>query len=398
VLRPDLNFGDDLLDRPGALELIKKIRMGVRLPTSLQLLGDETRLVGLPLLQWLEQRQRAGAISSVVLFLHGSPVDWELGNWPVQSLLQHLHKTTGKPRLVLSADVLSDRELELSGKLDLHRLAIHAQLCFSQELPTANGKPVLVVLEEQKRTIGVVALDTADAHPGPSWGSGMSAPLIKGPVSATTSLQPIDSERLMELSSGNALSISVGARMDGPVVNFGSVFWEAVTSDAPLVMAAIRKHGVASAIYTDRYLLTPLNMSLLASVLKATPGSPKISITTAQIDRRGDPGYLVFHPFTESKMREEVMRQLWPSADLRILVKPATPHARSLKLILKDGLEITILLDQGFGGWRSLGAPRHNFTDMASKQANAIRTASYNIAAEACDTPFILWQGDETLH
>jgi DEAD/DEAH box helicase domain-containing protein len=393
VLRPDLNFGDDHLDRPGAFELVKKIRMGVRLPTSLQLLGGATSLVGLPLRQWLEQRQRAGMLSSVALFLHGSPADWELGDWPLGALLQHLHETTGKPRLVLAAEVLSDRELDLSRKLDLHRLAKHAQLCLSQQLPTANGKPVLVILEDQHRSVGVVALDPIDAHPGPSWGSGMTSPLIKGPAPETPLLQPIDSERLMELSSGDAQRISIGARLDGPVVTFGEAFWKAVTADAPLIMAAIRKHGVASARYTDRYLLTPLNMSLLASVLKATPGSPKILITTAHLDRRGEPGYLVFHPFAENALREDVMRQLWPSADLSFLAKPETPHARSFKLILKDGREITILLDQGFGGWRSQGAPRHNFTESATKQANAIRSASYKVSADACDTPLILWEG-----
>ncbi len=392
VLRPDLNSGDEQLDRPGALDLVKQILTGIKLPNTLKLLGDETRMLGLPLRQWLHLRHRAGKLSSLTLFLHGSPSDWELGDWPVHAFFQNFHETTGKPRLVIALDTLSDRELELSAKLDLHRLTNHAQLCIAQKLPTANGKPVLAILEDHQGLTGVVALDAADAYPGPSWGSGILAPLIKGPAPTTSTLAPIDSERLMALSSGNALRINVGTRFDGSVINFGDVFWKSLDADAPLLMAAIRKHGVVFAQYTDRYLLTPLNMSLLANVLKSTPGSPKISIITAHIDRRSDPGYLVFHPFAENELRQEVMRKLWPNADLSILAKPATPHARSLKLILKDDREITILLDQGFGGWRSSGAPRFNFTDAATNQANAIRSASYNVAAEARDTSLIVWE------
>jgi DEAD/DEAH box helicase domain-containing protein len=190
----------------------------------------------------------------------------------------------------------------------------------------------------------------------------------------------------MKLSSGNAQRIMVGNRLDGPASAFGRVFWKALASDVPLTMNAIKEHGVESAHYTDRYFLTPLNMTLLAQVLAAAPGAPQISITTAHLDRRSDPGFLVFHPFADDGQREKVMQHVWPQAALKLL-RPC--------LVLGDGRLITILLDQGFGGWRSQSAPRHNFEEAPAAQAKAIRSAPYAVVTEARETPFILWEGSE---
>jgi hypothetical protein len=199
----------------------------------------------------------------------------------------------------------------------------------------------------------------------------------------------------MKLSSGNARRIDIGDRLDGPASAFGRAFWKALASEAPLIWAAIKQHGVASAHYTDRYFLTPLNMTLLAQVLAAAPGAPKLSITTARLERAGDPGFLVFHPFAEDERRKEAMRELWPQAALSIRSKPEIEHARSLRLVLGDGRKLTMLLDQGFGGWRSQGAPRHDFQAPAKTQAKAIRSASYAVRAEARETPVVLWEASD---
>jgi DEAD/DEAH box helicase domain-containing protein len=393
VLRPDLNFGDTRLDRPGGRELAVKIQMGLVLPEPLRLFGPDTRLLGLPLLAALSQRQRTGRLSSATLFLHGTPAEWELGAWPLESLLRALHETAGKPRLVLAADAFSDRFFDLAAKLDLHRLAAHAQLYLSNALPMAQDKPILAILEDHDKKTAVAAWNSVDARPGPSWGLGEDAPLVSGPAPEVQAMQAISSDELMKLSSGNARRIDIGDRLDGPASAFGRAFWKALASDAPLTWAAIKQHGVASAHYTDRYFLTPLNMTLLAQVLAAAPGEPKLAITTARLERAGEPGFLVFHPFAEEERRKEAMRELWPQAALSVRPKPDIEHARSLRFVLGDGRKLTMLLDQGFGGWRSQGAPRHDFQAPAKAQAKAIRSASYAVRAEARETPIILWEG-----
>jgi hypothetical protein len=90
------------------------------------------------------------------------------------------------------------------------------------------------------------------------------------------------------------------------------------------------------------------------------------------------------------------MRELWPTAILTIRAKPTVPHARSLRITLGDRREITILLDQGFGGWKASGAPRHNFNNSPAAQARDISSAPYSIAADAPGTPIFVWEGAAT--
>jgi hypothetical protein len=84
-------------------------------------------------------------------------------------------------------------------------------------------------------------------------------------------------------------------------------------------------------------------------------------------------------------------RGTWRHVEVR--PKADLPHARTLCLVLGDGRKITILLDQGFGGWRSQGAPRHDFRAKAAAQAQSIRSASYSVAADARGVPLLLWEG-----
>lgn len=91
------------------------------------------------------------------------------------------------------------------------------------------------------------------------------------------------------------------------------------------------------------------------------------------------------------------MQELWPQAQICFLSRSEIKHARSLHLVLGDGREITILLDQGFGGWRSQAAPRHDFQARAAAQAKQIRSSSYIVFAESGETPIIIWEGSDSV-
>jgi DEAD/DEAH box helicase domain-containing protein len=397
VLRPDLNYGDIRLDRPGGLALAQDLLAFLDLPEGLRLFGPETELLGMPLDAWLEQRRRIGKLSSVTLFLHGEPASWELATWAVERLFPRLSDLAAKPRLVLASAAFSDKSFDLARKLDLHRLAAHATLALSDSLPLAKGAPVLAVVRDGDREMAIAATDDIDARPGPSWGLGERAPLVRGLAPALAPLKQIDSSRLIELSGGNARLVFLADRVDGPASSFGKNFWKQLVVEAPLMLAAIGAHGVASARYADRYLLTPLSLALLARVLDALPGARNLrslSIETAQSDdRSGAMGRFVFNAFADDRQRSEVMRSIWPHAKVVLSPKSESPHARSLCLVLGDGRTVTIQLDQGFGSWRTTGSPpRHDFQAAPDAQARAILAPAYSVASDAHSTPLALWE------
>lgn len=396
VLRPDLSFGDQGLDRPGGLELAKKLGCALDLPQSLRLFGDETRLLGLPLPHWLELSHRAGRLASVTVFLHGDPSNWELGAWPLEGLLPRLSETGLKPLFALPTKIFTAKTFDLPTKLDLHRLTARGRLFLSDKLPMVRGKPVLAIVRQRDQEIAIATSSEKDSFPGPSWGLGDVEPLVRGNAPSAATMQEISSGKLVELSSGGVKSINIGRRLDGPVSAFGRAFWNAIAVDAPLTVTAIKAHGIASLRYNDRYLVTPLNLRLLAQVLADAPSTPcSISITTARLDRPGSLGSLLYHTFNDDRQRENVMRALWPEASVTIRPKFTVPHARSLTLALGDGREITILLDQGFGGWRANGAPRHDFQAAPEEQARAILSVSVAILSDGNVTPVFLWEDSE---
>lgn len=114
-----------------------------------------------------------------------------------------------------------------------------------------------------------------------------------------------------------------------------------------ILAASMQAHGVHTAIYSDRHLLTPLNLRLLSEVLRQVPKgkTESLKISTARASRSNSAGWAVFRNFVEDGMRRAVMQELCPNAEIEICEKAQLPHERSLNLRLGDCRNITILLD-----------------------------------------------------
>jgi DEAD/DEAH box helicase domain-containing protein len=395
ILRPDLNFGEEFPDRPGAHTLVQEMYGRLHIPLELKAFGAETKLVGQPLLHWLERHHLAGRLRSLSVYLHGSPKDWELeaDAWPLAGFLDRVSDLGVPVTLSLASRALTDRSLELAQKLDLHRLAARAVLAHVPALPLVRGAPLLAIAGVDSAFVGVGAADLLDATPGPSWGLGQNKPLVYGAVDAPQAAQAIDADRLIALSAGNAWRIQLTDELDGAAADFGDKFWKALATAAPLAIAAVKDKGVSETVYTDRYLLTPLNFRLLLEVLTSMPGKTsgtRIQISTGRMERPEQIGYRFWDSFSEDRQREEVLRQLFQVTPT-ITPKSQQPHGRSLVVNLTDGRRLAILLDQGFGAWRTEGLVRHDFRQPPQKQAMEIKRADVRVRmAEQLGSPVIL--------
>jgi len=146
----------------------------------------------------------------------------------------------------------------------------------------------------------------------------------------------------------------------------------------------MKTFGVRSALYTDRYLITPLNLRLLFEVLNEMPGKEgaQINIVTARLDRPERVGWAMFHSFPDDGQRRQVIQALLPKALVEIKAKNDLPHARSLTVTLGDRRRVVLLLDQGFGAWRTEAATRYDFNAAPVSQARALRIAALKVVAE----------------
>ncbi len=393
ILRADMHFAEEQLDRPGGLNLAQTLCDHLQVPETMRVFGAETRLLGLSLTEWLDHRQRAAGLSAVTLYMHGAPADWELAAWPVAELLARLKSDGTDVTLVMESRALIDKAMELAQQLDLHRLAAYASLAHVPELPMAGGAPVLAAAWDERGSVAIAAPAANEAAPGAEWGRGAEAALVHGPAPELPVLQSLATERLVVLSSGNARLIRCGEKLDGQAAAFGLAFWKLLATEAPLTIAAIKTHKIRTATYTDRYLLTPLALRLLVEVIRALPGakSAKLKVSTARLFRRERQGWTVFHTFPADATRGAVLEALLPNAQIDIREKAELPHARSLALHLGDGRNITILLDQGFGAWRTGGAPKHDFSAEPAQQARSLKSLNFMIGVESgCQAPIVL--------
>ena len=384
VLRADLNFGEERLDRPGGLEIAREILDRFQLPERARILGPETRVVDASLVEWLDRRRRMEDIVSVTLYLHGAPSKWELADWRVDGLFARLSAAEVEVAVVLEDATLTDKGMTLAQKLDLHRLSAYSSVALAPKSPTVNGAPILATIKTKKESIAIATSAADEAIPDRRWGLGARAALVHGSAPELPTIRNFSSEKLVELSSGNAQIIRAGARLDGRVGKFGRAFWKLLEENAPLTIAALRKHGVREAVYVDRYLLTPLTLRLLADVVRKMPGKKPVSlkISTARLSRAEREGWAVFHTFPEDVVRCNVLKELLPDACIDIRARSEIPHDRSFNIRLGDGRQATILLDQGFGMWRATGAPRHDFTAEPARQARSLKKLDFTVGVE----------------
>ena len=384
VLRPDLNFERYSIDRKGGLDLARAINDRLDIPDELRAFGQDTRLLSGTIAERVEALSRAGDLSEVVVYLHGQPSDWELDEWAFASRLGGLRRKGVIVNLVIEYEALTSDKLGLPQQLGLHRLSAEAALAHVTSLPKAGGAYVSTVLSTSSGKTAIAAYDLSDAIPGPSWGAGSEYALVQGPPNRLPAQTGFSSDRLIALSRGNATVIRLSDRLDGWVSSFGKRFWKVLAEEAPLTIAAMQQHRVTGVAYTDRYLLTPLAIRLLFEVIKNIPGAqnPAISIVTARLSTREDPGWSIFHTFDNDSSRRNVLNESFPDATIEVHRKAELPHDRSLSLHLGDDRRVVVTLDQGFGAWRVVGRHRHDFNSSPEKQARVLIASRFKACVE----------------
>lgn len=384
ILRPDLNRRELVLDRPGARDLALALRRNLALDTDAQVFGPKTRLAGQNVVGLMAERLQSGRLASIDIWLDGDPEKWDVGAWRIHRLLGRMCETGVRPRIHLPNSALTAAGFDLPCKLAIFALSSVADLHRMDQSPMAGKAPILASLDCGAGAEALAALDPAEARPGAEWGAGASAPVVVGPAPSLVVGAKLSVQKLIEFGAGNAHLLTVGTAMDGPAAGFGRRFWSWLSSKAPLEISAMQSVGVRSLAYSDRYLLAPYTLRLLAEVVRSAPGAAEArkKITVAYADRSRDAPRFLHDTFPSDTTRLEVMRQMMPGAQVNLLLKSQMNHGRSLTISLNDGRQLTLHLDQGFGGWRVDGTHRHDFGAPEATQAKAIAAAAFPIVGE----------------
>ncbi|KJS41398.1 MAG: hypothetical protein VR71_18685 [Roseovarius sp. BRH_c41] len=384
ILRPDLNRRDINLDRPGARDLAQALRMRLALDPGEQVFGPQTRLAGRNATDFVAERLQSGRLRSLDVWLHGDPAVWDFGEWRMRRLLERVSQAGVRPRIHLPTAALTAAGFDLSCKLAIFAFSSVADLHRIDQPPMAGAAPIILRFDCGAGVDALAVLDPMEARPGAEWGAGAMALVVAGPAPEVDIGAKLSAQRLIELGLGNAHLLNVGTEMDGPASGFGRRFWSWLSGKAPLDIAAMQSVGVSSLAYSDRYLLSPYTLRLLAEVIKSAPGAKDAHkvINMAFSDRSRDATRYLHDTFPSDTTRREVIRQMVPGVEVTLLAKSHMAHGRSLAITLKDGRQLTIHLDQGFGGWRVDGMHRHDFAVPDAAQAKGIAAAVFSIIGD----------------
>lgn len=401
ILRRDLQFDRRRIDRAGALDILRrKVLPHLSLPETLRIFGPETQAITVTAPDWIRQALARGDVTRLAVFLHGDPADWDFVDWAGPDLLATARRAGVEVALALPAGAAS--RLAFAQKIDLVRAVARAggALLRVEAPPMAGGFPVIAEVEAGGSLKQIATPSPAAAAVGPGWGEVAAAPALLGAGSPAALGPTLSLEKLAAFGEGNSVHMDVRRQFDGPAADFGKAFWNAVRPLRPQAFAA--KRPVLRAIYSDRYLCTPLSVRLLTEILRAMPGRDKataLEIVTQQSTKGdGRPPRALHHSWTHDATRADVLKALLPGVSVSLRPRRSCPHARSLRLDFADDAAITIHLDQGLGAWRTRGQPlRFDGDAEPTQQAKALTQTEIPVemqeGGQHASPLWITWQG-----
>jgi len=245
------------------------------------------------------------------------------------------------------------------------------------------GHHRLAELRSENQMIGFFSRDAGAALPGARWGVGDTHAVVAGTIDDPISFSEVEREDLER--QGDQVELIEGFAQCS-VRDFGKRFVEKLK---PKMEAAgvWKRESLVKISYTDRYLNAPLPMLLLLRTCQTlsdelrTDEPAKINVAVQPLKQDRQP-YLIFHDWACEDARVDVARWLGDRLDLdvELHVKENPAHGRRLELEYADGLKTVILLDQGFGYWRTTGRSlHHNFRAKSEDQARALLNSKVSV-------------------
>jgi hypothetical protein len=239
-----------------------------------------------------------------------------------------------------------------------------------------------------------VSRDAAAGRLAASWGQGTTAPVVRIGTGKPSLTAAVVLDTLLPASGTQYIELDDD--LDGTISEFGEQF---VAELLPAIRAAGGTTRLERIAYSDRYLQSPLVVRLLAEALAALRDALGARDS-------GLPAAIVTNPFRQNERqpfapdqdwqweedRREVLCALLESRGFLVnLDERGAAHGRTISLAFAGGRTVRIVLDQGFGPWRTPRFARFDFGDPVDRQITKI--AAYSALIESRGTSYVVVTG-----
>lgn len=234
--------------------------------------------------------------------------------------------------------------------------------------------------------------DTAAGVAGDGWGQAAEAPVVRFAGERLALAPAIDLAMLLPRSG--TTYVETGDRLDGRIDAFGAVF-------GALLLPAIRAAGGTGVLeridYSDRYLQTPLVVRLLTEATAALrdalapdANAMPLRIVTNRLRPNERQPYAFDHDWEYPQDREDVLLDLLAARGFApTLIEQGAGHGRVMTLHFARGATVRLILDQGFGTWRTKIVARWPyFGEAAARQVE--KTRDFGVMIDARGPGYIV--------
>lgn len=346
------------------------------------------------------------------LYCQGDPLDWDFAS---SVLMRHLLRWSERVQIRMLLPEVAIGQLTPEQQNAVGQLCNWVKLTVHRYNGQTNGL-LAEVVDSQGCTVWG-SRDTSMGLPGDTWGQMGSSVLVRARMSESASLgDAIQFQSNPPVQpSANAGRLDVKNELDGLVDGFGKKLLDRLCNkvSGPLFEG---NADINKVIYRDRYLNSPLPVSLLLDFIGAIKDmqqkrwdNPIIEIVTIDLtddSRCNAPPSQVFHNWQSSLVREKAIKagfeQRGMNAVVRCLPKHLASHARTLEIGMADGCKLKLWLDQGFGYWTSprpgtraaqAASTWFSFNELPSWQGEEIAEGRYAIEGQSFATHIFFEKG-----
>lgn len=391
VLTADLHKQQETIDRIGALGWVKGARAALASVAEVDRAAPDAQLARAVSDEIAAAVERG--VRAVTIWPSADSDVAALGEGSFPTLVRHIGDRGARVTLVVDPVWLAS--LDPAARLALRDAAVSLALDLRQGTAPefANGARMVAATAGGAATLWASRDGTA-ATLGIGWGQGAIAPVVRiaagKPVLATTvgldTLLPVSGTRFLELR----------AEVDGTIAGFGERL-------LARLLPAIRAAGGATPLeritYADRYLQSPLVLRLMTEALAALRdrlAAPDAALPLAIVTNAFRPNdrqpSAPDHDWQWEDDRREVLLALLEARGFSVdLAERGAAHGRTITLAFAGGTTVRVVLDQGFGPWRTPRYAKFDFGDAVDRQIRKI--AAYSAMIEARGTSYVVVTG-----
>ena len=383
------------LNRHEALVHISpQLLKGLSLPNELYFFGPQSRLEFDELHFALYREMQRSDVDELRIYLGGDLERWDFLDWSIRSsLLKWASEDRKVVLLARKEDIYSlDSSVTnpLASLIEAGGIELREILKHEDDIQVPN---LIAEVGGNQRSVRWATTSPDCLSPSETWARAKPDDrCVK--VSGSLPLLPIkgavfDTAKVRRIPPGSFTELVITKELDGPIDKFGSLFWQQVAAKLPLLKERLaQRKPIASIEFRDKFFSSPMNVKLLAEVVKGIgeyfglfdADVQLVIVTVDSVKQNYKPSELLHEDWQLREHRNAVIKQLIMQSGGTVVLKEVpkylAQHARDIKISWTDGAKCTIRLDHGLG-FMKCPMVQFNFNADSANQVESLKNQSF---------------------